>query len=90
MEIFLQITAFMGLVYALKVKMYKNNVVGFSTISIVCFLSLIVEGCNTFLVAFLSLHLLAICIYDFIKSIKRCNGNKDKLGDKYELHTKLN
>lgn len=90
MEVFLQLTAFMVLVYALRVKMYKNNVVGFSTISIVCFLSLIVEDCNSFLVVFLSLHLLAICIYDFIKTIKRCKDQECKTGENNELCTKHN
>lgn len=72
MEVFLQITAFIVLVYALKIKMYKTNLVGLSTIFVISFLSLLVENCNIILVSFLSIYLILICFYDFYKRNKRC------------------
>ena len=72
MEIFLQITAFIVLVYALKIKMYKTNLVGLSTIFAISFLSLLVENCNVILVSFLSIYLVLICFYDFYKRNKGC------------------
>ena len=72
MEIFLQITAFIVLVYALKIKMYKTNLVGLSTIFAISFLSSLVENCNVILISFLSIYLILICFYDFYKRNKGC------------------
>lgn len=73
--ILFQITSLMVMLYSIKIKMYKNNVVGFSTITIV-FMSIVLayfnvhyyEDVHYLLISFL---LIFIAIYHTYKVWKR-------------------